>query len=714
MHTVIHAAGWVDESTGKPMPALSPGQHRLRIALPLHDGPKDEAEKPRRAVSNEIEVEIVAVQPDHTLRIGGKHAQRGTVFGKVEGNVGSYSVTLEHELWKYKLGALPNIVVKSGETFEFTNVPVGECTVTANPVLVINDIKRERTYLSKTVEVKDGQTASADLVSTEIEVEAKKRLIGKWVGGGALMPVHHTFDADGSYEKRIADDLPEKGTWRLENDRLIRQIETQESTSKQIKWIDPNFFRVIEKNGESSGYHRVDLSTGKVILTKATRNVKVIDAASESQPHSSASDKPSEGSIESAVSKPLWHSSYRQHARQLADDAKKYLSDDRTGHIIDFALFSPDGYEPDLKIEVTGNGTPTKIDPDTVPPKSTTAHETFTVGGNVARLTAHHLPSDAGKPAIAEGATIEMIYGTKSIKLTLDFPIAARDYYLALFKAFAQSLKPTNTKNDSAAAPPAELSARETVTQFLKQLAEGKKTINGIRGSWDHAWAYTTRGVGWGTELIKLAQNKNFRPIAQLGTDDHMIVLVCTRRDFVKGDVPKVGVFELVKKDNRWLIDTMEEYRNSAAWNLVWGYALNPQVRWQILPNDIIGKFDVGFMVKWKAEFRADGSYVATHEGKPPSVGTWRLEDDFLIREIDGKVLRNQIVQFMNGGFATKFDKGQTAFYRIGEQTRTKPEKLTKARSSKSGTTDAGPSGLSPKEQPSGENKSNIVGQIFR
>ena len=172
MPTVINAAGWIEESTGKPMSALSPGQHKLRIALPLHDGPEGKAEKPRRAVSNEIKVEIVAVQPDRTLRIGGKHAQRGTVFGKVEGNVGSYSVTLEHELWKYKLGAFPNIVVKSGETFEFTNVPVGECTVTANPVLVINDIKRERTYLSKTVEVKDGQTASADLVSGEIEVES--------------------------------------------------------------------------------------------------------------------------------------------------------------------------------------------------------------------------------------------------------------------------------------------------------------------------------------------------------------------------------------------------------------------------------------------------------------------------------------------------------------------------------------------------------------
>ena len=65
MHTVINAAGWIEESTGKPMSALSPGQHELRIALPLRDGPKGEAKKPQRAVSNEIEVEIVAVQPDH-------------------------------------------------------------------------------------------------------------------------------------------------------------------------------------------------------------------------------------------------------------------------------------------------------------------------------------------------------------------------------------------------------------------------------------------------------------------------------------------------------------------------------------------------------------------------------------------------------------------------------------------------------------------------
>ena len=158
----------------------------------------------RRAGDSEV---VAADSPDHTLRIQGEHAPSGTIAGRVEANKGSYTVLLEHELWKNKLGELPNMVVKSGETFEFTNVPVGECTVTANPVLVINDVTRERRYLSTTVEVKDGQTATADLIDSS---ESNKRLIGQWVGGGGFMPVHHTFSADGSYERRIDNDPPER------------------------------------------------------------------------------------------------------------------------------------------------------------------------------------------------------------------------------------------------------------------------------------------------------------------------------------------------------------------------------------------------------------------------------------------------------------------------------------------------------------------------
>ena len=80
MHTVISSAGWVDESTGKPMPSLSVGKHKLRIALPLPAASGDKAEDPPRAVSNEIEVEIA----DHTIRIKGQQDQTATVDLKDE------------------------------------------------------------------------------------------------------------------------------------------------------------------------------------------------------------------------------------------------------------------------------------------------------------------------------------------------------------------------------------------------------------------------------------------------------------------------------------------------------------------------------------------------------------------------------------------------------------------------------------------------------
>ena len=96
---------------------------------------------------------------------------------------------------------------------------------------------------------------------------------------------------------------------------------------------------------------------------------------------------PSSIAVRTRVRKPLWHASYRQHAQQMADDAKKYLNNDRTGHIIGLVMIptSPDGYAPDLNIEVTGESTLTEIDPTTEPPKNATEYETFTVNGNVAQ-----------------------------------------------------------------------------------------------------------------------------------------------------------------------------------------------------------------------------------------------------------------------------------------------------------------------------------------
>ncbi len=49
----------------------------------------------------------------------------------------------------------------------------------------------------------------------------------------------------------------------------------------------------------------------------------------------------------------------------------------------------------------------------------------------------------------------------------------------------------------------------EIVNQFLDRLREGKKTINGIHGSWQHVWELTTRetGAGWGHAIMQMNQN---------------------------------------------------------------------------------------------------------------------------------------------------------------------------------------------------------------
>ena len=113
-------------------------------------------------------------QPDHTLRIEGDRLKAGTVSGKVKGGFGTYSVHLEHDDWKSNLGDLPQLLVKSGETFQFTNVPVGECVVTAQSNLVFNLGKHQKARLSTTVEVKDARTATADLIVNKLRWDRLK------------------------------------------------------------------------------------------------------------------------------------------------------------------------------------------------------------------------------------------------------------------------------------------------------------------------------------------------------------------------------------------------------------------------------------------------------------------------------------------------------------------------------------------------------------
>ncbi len=87
---------------------------------------KQEAEEMARSIK---------ATADPVFKVGGKHKESGVIRGNVildtdaPGIPANYVVLLEHELWRNNSGEIPNLVVAAGHSFEFTNVPVGECAV---------------------------------------------------------------------------------------------------------------------------------------------------------------------------------------------------------------------------------------------------------------------------------------------------------------------------------------------------------------------------------------------------------------------------------------------------------------------------------------------------------------------------------------------------------------------------------------------------------
>lgn len=83
-------------------------------------------------------------------------------------------------------------------------------------------------------------------------------LLGRWIGGGGILPVFHTFEEGGVYRSEMGfatgtTDLHE-GTWELKGDRLIR--DGSEETAARIAEFDRDSFVVEYKDGERWGYRR--------------------------------------------------------------------------------------------------------------------------------------------------------------------------------------------------------------------------------------------------------------------------------------------------------------------------------------------------------------------------------------------------------------------------------------------------------------------------
>ncbi len=226
---------------------------------------------------------------------------------------------------------------------------------------------------------------------------------------------------------------------------------------------------------------------------------------------------------------------------------------------------------------------------------------------------------------------------------------------------------------DSSLAPPADLTPREMVNGFLDRLLEGKKMINGIRGSWDHAWAYTTRENGWGVEMQRSAGRPAFRAAAHLESKNRALVLTAKNRASVSSSRSRIGVFDLIRRDGRWLIQNMEMYKPESAWLVANGFARNDDVSWGILRGDIVGAYHSGIFAFTEHRFDADGTYSLKAQSEPQVSGTWRLEGDVLIRSIDGKQHSNRITRFFDEGFVIEFGKRNRAgYYRMSEENNNK------------------------------------------
>ena len=208
--------------------------------------------------------------------------------------------------------------------------------------------------------------------------------------------------------------------------------------------------------------------------------------------------------------------------------------------------------------------------------------------------------------------------------------------------------------------PPKGLSPRQTVDGFLCELAAGKKDNNGIKGSSQHLWAYTTRKRGWGLTMERLAKLAGFRATAQMGNESQMLILTGTGTDNGKA---KVGVFDLVKRDGQWLIEKMELYSPDKAWAFTGGFVRNPDIDWVILPQDLVGNFSWGvpFVPYQETHFKEDGSFVRrSRPYKKAEVtttqGKWQLKGNVLTTTIGQKSIATEVVGLFNDGTFEGFE----------------------------------------------------------
>jgi hypothetical protein len=195
----------------------------------------------------------------------------------------------------------------------------------------------------------------------------------------------------------------------------------------------------------------------------------------------------------------------------------------------------------------------------------------------------------------------------------------------------------------------------------------------------EQMWSLTTRETGMDTGIRKLADFETIRAKHVLGSDTAAMVVSTRFKDDAAR--PRALLFTLVKQNGRWLIrDSLMDTPDNIQ-RRVEGFAAYPGVKFDARPEDIVGEWKSGFLVKARHSFNPDGTgerEVQKDEKRAPSF-RWEVTGDvFRIfgDQLDpgaGAGIEGRIVRIEDDFFAVRYADGQQWGYHRVAETNTAP-----------------------------------------
>jgi hypothetical protein len=96
-----------------------------------------------------------------------------------------------------------------------------------------------------------------------VKFDARREdFVGTWIGGGFLIPISHTFEADGSYTSRFKNEqgaeTVHKGTWEFDQrtSSLLRRSDGNLQIMGSVIQLGEDFFQLGSGEGRRTGFHR--------------------------------------------------------------------------------------------------------------------------------------------------------------------------------------------------------------------------------------------------------------------------------------------------------------------------------------------------------------------------------------------------------------------------------------------------------------------------